>query len=159
MADYKGLLDRAERATGEEREALLRAAGKAVGRQIQARIAAGHSRNAPAKRGNRRAGKRKHQVIDYPDVWRGGMVELEYVVGERARDDAIRAERELWLPQLERWHATADEPERMFLAKEIRRLHRCLGIRPDPATVRAQTRDRVRRHRARRRRGPAPRPR
>jgi len=42
-----------------------------------------------------------------------------------------------------------DGPVRAFLAREIRRLHRALGIHPDEDERRAQTRARVRRHRAR----------
>jgi hypothetical protein len=71
------------------------------------------------------------------------MLRLEEAAGAGDRDRAIRAERELWLPRLERWLADADGPERAFLGIEVRRLRRCLGIATDPETVRAQTRERA----------------
>jgi hypothetical protein len=55
----------------------------------------------------------------------------------RARDAAIRSEREWWLPRLERWHAASEEPVRLMLGKEIKRLRRALGIPSDPDRQRA----------------------
>ena len=85
----------------------------------------------------------------------GRMKSIEYAAGAKAAEEAIRAEREFWLPRLERWlEACGSEPYfRVTLEEEIRRLRRCLGIRQEPLTLderRARTRERVRKHRARR---------
>jgi hypothetical protein len=78
----------------------------------------------------------------------GGMAKLEYLAGSRARDAAIRSEREWWLPRLEHWHAASEEPVRLMLGKEIKRLRRALGIPSDPDRSRVLTRARVARWRA-----------
>ncbi len=93
-----------------------------------------------------------------------GMRTIEWIVGQRAKDEAIRFTREDWLPRLERWLAEM-EPEaetekgrvaqrywRGYLTREIKRLRRCLDITQSPDEVRAQTRERVRRLRSKRQR-------
>jgi hypothetical protein len=63
-----------------------------------------------------------------------------------------------WLPTLHPWLARLEDgPARVVLAREVRRLHRVLGIRPAADEVRAQTRACVAAHRARRRAGAVPR--
>jgi hypothetical protein len=80
----------------------------------------------------------------------------------RAAAEAIKATRERWLPILEQWLAqlgvVVDLPswdERFWTARtldrEIRRLHRLLGIGPTLDQRRAKTRARVRRYRVRER--------
>jgi hypothetical protein len=136
----------------------LDAAGREIGREIQARITANRAAKQPPKRGNRRSGGYWRKSDDwYPTspqafLRGGGMRRLEYIAGARARDNAIHAEREHWLPRLERWHADA-EGTRLhgFFGQEIRRLRRCLGVRPEPEHVREQIRERVRRFRERQR--------
>ena len=68
------------------------------------------------------------------------------------RDAAIRSEREYWLPQLEQWHAAADDGWiASILKREIKRLRRALGIKRTPELVREQARRRVQAYRERRR--------
>ena len=114
----------------------LAEAGRAVGEEIQAR------RRHKRKRGDRRG----YGIERKAEPWqpttprqfiRGGMAKIEEIAGSRARDAAIRAEREYWLPRLELWHAGSEEPMRLILAKEIKRLRRVLGIGPDPDQIRA----------------------
>src|SRR5262249_12767860 len=132
----------------DDREALLEA-GRAVGKAIQARIAA--NREQAPKRGNRRSGGHYRKWPDTPRefIAGGGMRHIEAVRGARGRDEAILYEREFWLPQLECWHAEAQGFQRGVLGGEIKRLRRCLNIKPSADIVRAQTRERVRRLRAR----------
>jgi hypothetical protein len=78
------------------------------------------------------------------------MERIEYVVGAKAAEEAIRLEREIWLPRLEAWLQISDGIVSGFLEKEIKRLRRCLGIRKEPLSVEerhAQVRERVRKHR------------
>ena len=128
----------------------LAEAGAEVGRVIQARIGA-------AKRGNRRSGGVSRKSVDWHPttadelVYRSGLAKLEFIVGSRVRDDAVRYEREYWMPRLERWHAAeAAEPVRWMLAREIKRLRRALGIAPSLEHKRALTRARVAKWRKRR---------
>jgi hypothetical protein len=89
---------------------------------------------------------------------RQGMRKLEYIAGQRGRDEAIRFERESWLPTLERWleEARQEEDEKArdilttSLEAEIKRLRRCLGlnVKQSPDERRAKTRERVRALRA-----------
>jgi hypothetical protein len=134
-------------------------AGRAVGRAIQARIAANRSVAQSPKRGNRRTSGlwRKDSAFAPADAEQfirgGGMGRIEWIAGQRAHDAAIRAERELWLPRLERWLRHASGPRAALLTMEIKRLRRCLGIKPSPEHVREQTRQRVRNFRRRRNNG------
>jgi hypothetical protein len=91
--------------------------------------------------------------------------DAEYAVGAKAAEEAIRFERELWLPRLERWLNQLREDDLGleenwhgfvcdYLEKEIKRLRRCLGLRKPPLKDeerRAQVRERVRKHREYRR--------
>ena len=121
-------------------------AGREVGRGIQ--TFAGRSQQQP-RRGNRRTGGLWRKASDWiptsPEEFvKGGMLKLEYIAGERARDAAIRSEREYWLPQLEQWHAAADDGWiASILKREIKRLRRALGIKRTPELVREQARRRV----------------
>jgi hypothetical protein len=91
------------------------------------------------------------------DLVNGHMARLE----RRAAAKAIKATRERWLPILEQWRAQNDVvdlpswDERFWTARtldrEIRRLHRLLGIEPTLDQRRAKTRARVRRYRVRER--------
>ena len=81
------------------------------------------------------------------------MRKIEYAVGAKAAEEAIKFERECWLPRLEHWlQVYKDAPFVVDrLSDEIKRLRRCLGIRQAPLTLeerRAKIRDRVRKHRA-----------
>jgi hypothetical protein len=86
-----------------------------------------------------------------------GMRWLEWRAGELAKEEAIRAEREMWLPHLEDWLANLErdfEGEdvpilRQRLTHEIKRLRHCLGIVQSPEERRERTRLRVRALRAR----------
>lgn len=133
----------------------LAEAGREAGRMIRARMA------GPPPRGDRRMlGLERKAEVFYPataeelifggGLHGSGMARLEYQAGMQARDEAIRGERERWLPQLEAWHAEAEAPLRYFLAKEIKRLRLGLGIKRTPDEVRQRTRERVRRYRERR---------
>ena len=86
----------------------------------------------------------------------GGVLRREH---EAARQ-AVQKEREFWLPLLEDKLATADlnAYEENYLAGEIRRLQRMLGIKPTLDRRRTQTRERVRRLRHRRKLVAPPRP-
>jgi hypothetical protein len=77
----------------------------------------------------------------------GGVEALVQAAGEQA----MRREREFWLPVLERYKLPegADIFDQLALRGYIASLRRQLGIKPDLATVRAQTRERVRKHRQR----------
>jgi hypothetical protein len=105
----------------------------------------------------------KHDPIDPKDAgefYRLGysaMRRIEWTAGERAKDEAIRFEREMWLPRLEDWLANLErdfEGEgvpflRSYLRREIKRLRRCLGLTQSPEERRERTRQRVRALRAR----------
>jgi hypothetical protein len=86
----------------------------------------------------------------------GGMSAIE----REAAQEAVKREREHWLPVLEAWLADAPRDGAMdvilcvVLDGEIRRLRRMLGLppRPSPEAIerrRQQTRERVRRYRQR----------
>jgi hypothetical protein len=88
----------------------------------------------------------------------GGMKNVEYVAASKAADEAKRFEQEFWLPILERWLAklvetddgdTLDDFFADLLRKEIKRLHRILGIHKSSAKQRAAVRERVRKSRVR----------
>lgn len=139
----------------------LRELGRQVGREIQARIAANTASKKP-KRGNRRTGPATHSKRDkfnptgpYEFI-RGGMTKIEYIAAARAADEAVRIEREHWLPILESWLEVyaEDRPVAAIIRAEVKRLRRCLGIKPSTASVREQTRQRVRRYRNRTRSEP-----
>jgi hypothetical protein len=92
----------------------------------------------------------------YSFIKSGGMNVAEAVAIAKAvaaaTKEARQRVREYWLPTLEMW-IDVYEPEghlRAFLKHEVARLRRCLGPKPSAATVRKQTRERVRRLRARR---------
>jgi hypothetical protein len=139
----------------DDESKLLRAAGAAVGRQIQARIAA----NRTATRYRRTRGQWRKSVewrpTDPYEFIVGGMLKIECLAGQRARDEAIRSERELWLPRLVHWReAHGDDPGvRAVLDGEIKRLRRTLGIRIQrtPDELREHTRRRVQAYRKRQR--------
>jgi hypothetical protein len=85
----------------------------------------------------------------------GGMQRIEYAIGAKAAEEAIKFERKHWLPKLEYWLQVY--PDDAFavacLTGEIKRLKRCLGIRQEPLTLeerRARVRERVQKHRAKR---------
>jgi hypothetical protein len=89
------------------------------------------------------------------------MERIEYAAAAKASEEAIRFEREYWLPVLERWREEL-KPEQFTdtwgykfyqcrLDEEIKRLKRCLDIRQTPEEKRAKTRERVRKHRERKR--------
>jgi hypothetical protein len=130
-------------------------AGTEVGRLIQSQ-----SRPAIARRGNRRSGGLWRKSKDYfpasvaEMMARGSMRRLEYIAGERARDEAVLWTRKQWLPILEAWLVECElHPlERYWLERQIARLRRCLGVRKPPLNDderRARGRERVARHRAR----------
>lgn len=112
-----------------------------------------------------RAPRRGRGWISKTEEWRpanaeaflvgGCMRRLEYVAGARAADEAIRRERENWLPRLEAWLADADLADPYFsflsagLRTEIKRLRKALGVRPPLEERREQARNRVRRFRKR----------
>jgi hypothetical protein len=75
----------------------------------------------------------------------GGVEALVQAAGERA----MRCEREFWLPVLERYKLPegADIFDQLTLQIYIASVRRKLGIKPDADTIRAQTRERVRKHR------------
>lgn len=81
-----------------------------------------------------------------------GMRWLEWRAGELAKEEAIKTEREMWLPHLEDWLANLerdfegeDVPSvRQRLTREIKRLRRCLGLTQSPEERRERTRQRVR---------------
>jgi hypothetical protein len=91
------------------------------------------------------------------------METIEYVTGAEAAEEAIRYEREFWLPGLERWlqdPRSQDQeielggvkcmlPVRKGLQKEIDRIKRCLGVRKEKTVEerRAETLARVKKHR------------
>ena len=87
----------------------------------------------------------------------GGMRWVEWAAGERTKEEAIKFEREFWLPVLERWLANVErdfegegvEWVRNDLRKEIKRLRRCLSVTQSPEERRERTRQRVRALRAR----------
>jgi hypothetical protein len=89
-------------------------------------------------------------LADFFDV---GMAGLE----RRAAEEAIKREREGWLPMLEKFaaHDDLDWRHRVLVESEVRRLRRLLGIKPTLDERRAQTRERVRRYRERQRSGGA----
>lgn len=133
----------------------LRDDGRAGGYAVRARMGAGLDKKP------RRGGGWIRKTED----WRptnaeaflvgGCMSQLEYIAGARAADEAIRNEREYWLPQLEAWlaEANSDDPYYSFLSAglrtEIKRLRKALGIRPTLDERREQARKRVRRFRKR----------
>ena len=86
------------------------------------------------------------------DLIEAGGVEAQV---RAAGDRAMRREREFWLETLQRHKMPEDGDlyEQLALQSYIASLRRKLGIKPDVATVRAQTRERVRRHRQRSRHG------
>jgi hypothetical protein len=112
--------------------------------------------------GNRFKGERKKSNGMPTDVETfvrlGGMENVEYVAAAKAADEAKRFERELYLPILERWLAelvetdegdTLDDFFAHLLRKEIKRLHRILGIHKSSAKQLAALRERVRKSRIR----------
>jgi hypothetical protein len=70
---------------------------------------------------------------------------------QAAGERAMRREREFWLPVLERYQPPEDAAifDQLTLWDYIASLRRKLGIKPDADTIRAQTRERVRKHRQR----------
>jgi hypothetical protein len=97
-------------------------------------------------------------------VFHSSMERIEYAAAAKAAEEAIRFEREYWLPVLERWRDELkpeqfiEEPGklgynfyRVSLDQEIRRLKRCLDIRQNQEEKRVKTCERVRRHRKRKR--------
>ena len=133
-----------------------------VSQKVERLLAAGKFAAAGSFRQEVEARRRKRRTTSWrklPDrkpaaplefLAHGGMIRLELVAGAHARDVAIRAERERWLPRLERWHAESTDLVRVLLGRELKRLRRVLGV-PDPERKRALTRARVARWRARRR--------
>jgi hypothetical protein len=105
---------------------------------------------------NRFKGRAKGINIEPPDVRafvrQGGMRAIEYAIGVRAAEEAIKAERKSWLARLELWVQFYKDEDyfRAELQTEIKRLRRCLGISKEvtPEERRAQVRERVRKHRA-----------
>ena len=69
----------------------------------------------------------------------GGMRKIEYAAGAKAAEEAIKFEREWWLPKLEGWLEIYGDDEflRGFLEHEIKRLRRCLGIRKERSRSRS----------------------
>jgi hypothetical protein len=125
-----------------------------AGREASRISRAKNGSNRAPKRGNRRSGGLWRKSADWQpdtieDFVRGRMAKIEHIAGERAKDDAIRSVRALWLPSLEGW--LAHRPDcRAILEPEIKRLKRCLGIGiATPDRRREQTRERVRRFRGR----------
>ena len=127
-----------------------------VGRQIQVRIAASRplrGRPSPRLHGRGRKGV-DWWPADPHEFLAGGMSKIEWLAGQRARDEAIRNEREFWLPRLESWREEhRDDPRlRAALDQEINRLRRTLGIKQrTPDEIREQTRRRVQAYRKRQR--------
>jgi hypothetical protein len=120
--------------------------------------------NRHPQRGNRRTNGYWSKHEDWRPLYArefriGSMRKLEWIAGQRGRDEAIRFERELWLPRLKDWLAEAQqeghEPTRFYLTSclttEIKRLQRCLGLKQSPEERRIKTRERVRVLRAARR--------
>jgi hypothetical protein len=86
-------------------------------------------------------------------IKRGGPEGLVREAMREAAERAAKETREFWLDVLE-WLNLPDDSSphlRAIHADYIRQLRRRLGIKPSPATVREQTRERVRRFRARQR--------
>jgi hypothetical protein len=128
----------------EERDSLaeayrLVAAGdqKGAARAVSTFVAQLVAPDRHPQRGNRRThgfwSKREDwRPLDAREFITGSMHKLEWIAGQRGRDEAIRFERELWLPRLEAWLAEVQREEHEFtrvyltscLTKEIKRLQR-----------------------------------
>ena len=98
-----------------------------VGRQIQVRIAATRplrGRPSPRLHGRGRKGV-DWWPADPHEFLAGGMSKIEWLAGQRARDEAIRNEREFWLPRLENWREEhRDDPHAQL---STRRSIACAG--------------------------------
>jgi hypothetical protein len=130
-----------------------------IGDDISAKVAALRAARRQSQRPPKRQGGWHRGELDRPyqaplsaDAFLrlGGMSRIEARAAAEAAKRAVHREREYWLPTLKRWlDADPDDTVRWFLERELRQLRRRLGRKPSAATVRRQTRERVRRHRAR----------
>jgi hypothetical protein len=145
----------------------LKELGAEVSQAVRNRRVANSQPDLPPPRENRRCGYRKKRTLYQDDPFEflinGGMETIECVVGAEAAEEAIRYERESWLPRLERWLQDPrwqDQeielsgikfkvPVRDGLQKEIDRIKRCLGVRKEKTVEerRAETLARVKKHR------------
>jgi hypothetical protein len=145
----------------------LKALGAEVSQAVHNRRIANLEPDLRPPRENRRCGYRKKRTLYQDDPFEflinGGMETIEYVIGAEAAEEAIRYEREFWLPRLERWLQDPrwqDEeielegikwriPVHEGLHKEIDRIKRCLGLRKEKTVEerRAETLARVKKHR------------
>lgn len=140
----------------------LAEAGRAAGREIQARIQGRTNQQQTRVKKNPRSGYEvKRRERPTPATFEqfiasGGMERLEARAAFHAAKEAVQQEREFWLGRLQDWLRTVDRDYvrgadyvRLTLEVEIKRLRRSLGIKQSDEERRAQTRERVRRHRAR----------
>jgi hypothetical protein len=123
----------------------LKELGSEMSQAVRERRIANSQSEPPPRRENRRCGYRKKRELYQNDpiefLLNGGLETIEYVVGAQAAEEAIRYERETWLPRLEQWlkdrrwqeglefelaGIKCKLPVREGLQKEIDRIKRCL---------------------------------
>jgi hypothetical protein len=110
MDSLQHLLDKMNSPEWKEKEHTpegLKALGAETSQAVRNRRVANSQPDLPPRRENRRCGYRKKRTLYQDDPFEfllnGGMETIEYVIGAEAAEEAIRYERESWLPRLERW--------------------------------------------------------
>jgi hypothetical protein len=115
---------------------------------------------AATKKGNasRFKGEKKKRLTAEPGdirqyVRQGGIRAIEYAAAAKAAEEAVRFERESWLPTLQGWLELCESDKDMLfcfgfeLKRDIKHIKRCLAIHPTPEERREKCKLRVRKHR------------